>query len=58
MAIIWSDRIIPVAQEKSWVCIYYKDNIPLTRCDDLCNLDSYLIIEIRLQSEKCILTCA
>ena len=43
--------------QKGGVCIYYKDYIPLTKRDDVCTLDNYLVTEICSQGEKCFLTC-
>ena len=39
------------------VCIYYKEYISLIKRDDICTLDNCLMTEIRLQGEKCFLTC-
>ena len=43
--------------KRGGVCIYYKEHIPLIKRDDICTLDNCLVTEIRLQSEKCFLTC-
>ena len=43
--------------EKGGVCICYKEHIPLVRRDDLCTLSNCLVTEIRLENEKCFLTC-
>ena len=43
--------------ERGGVCIYYKEQISLIKCDDICTLDNCLVTEIRSQSEKCFLTC-
>ena len=47
----------PSDSKRGGVCIYYKEHIPLIKRDDICTLDNCLVTEIRLQSEKCFLTC-
>ena len=47
----------PSDSKRVGVCIYYKEHIPLIKCDDLCTLDNCLVTEIRSQNEKCFLTC-
>ena len=37
--------------------VFIKKHIALIKHDDICNLDNYLAPEIRLQNEKCLLTC-
>ena len=45
----------PRGLKKGGVCVYYKEYIPLTRREDLCNLNNCLVAEIRLENEKCFL---
>ena len=47
----------PSGSKKGGVCVYYKEHIPLVRRDDLCTLSNCFVTEIRLQNEKCFLTC-
>ena len=47
----------PSVSNKAGVCFYYKEHIPLVRRDDLCTLSNCLVSEIRLENEKCFLTC-
>ena len=47
----------PSGSKKGGVCIYYKEHIPLIKRDDLCSLSNCLVTEIRLENEKCLLTC-
>ena len=47
----------PSDYKRVGACIYYKEHIPLIKRDDICTLDNYLLTEIRLQGEKCFLTC-
>ena len=42
---------------KKGVCVHYKEYIPLIRRDAHCTLDNCLVAEIRLENEKCFLTC-
>ena len=59
MALIWSYLIILVTQKKKdGVCVYYKEHIPLNKCNDLCTLVNWLVTEIQWQSKKYFLTCA
>ena len=44
-------------KKKVGVCVYYKEDIPLVRRDDLCTLINCLVTEICLENEKCFLTC-
>ena len=39
--------------KKGGVCIYHKKHISLIRYDEVCPLESWLVIEIRSQTEKC-----
>ena len=43
--------------QKKGVCVYYEEHIPLARRDDLCTLSNCLVTEIRLENDKCFLTC-
>ena len=43
--------------QKGGVCVYYKEHIPLIRRENLCTLSNCLVAEIRLENEKCFLTC-
>ena len=43
--------------KKSEVCIYYKQNIPLIKRDDIFTLNNCFVTEIRSQNEKHFLTC-
>ena len=47
----------PSDSKRGGVCICYKEHIPLIKRDDICTLDNCLMTEIRLQGEKCFLTC-
>ena len=47
----------PSDSKRGGVCIYYKEHIPLVKRDDICTLDTCLVMEIRSQNEKCCLTC-
>ena len=47
----------PSDSKRCGVCIYNKEHIPLIKRDDICTLDNCLMTEIRLQGEKCFLTC-
>ena len=47
----------PSDSKKGGVCIYYKEHIPLILRDDINTLNNYLVTGIRLQNEKCFLTC-
>ena len=47
----------PSGSKKGGICVYYKEQIPLVRRDDLCTLSNCLVTEIRLENEKCFLTC-
>ena len=47
----------PGDSKRGGVCIYYKEHIPLIKRNDICTLDNCLVTEIRLQGEKCFLTC-
>ena len=46
----------PSGSKRGGVCIYYNEYIPLIK-RDICTLDNCLVTEIRLQGEKCFLTC-
>ena len=47
----------PSDSRRGGVCIYYIEHIPLIKQHYICTLDNCLVTEIRLQSEKCFLTC-
>ena len=47
----------PSNSKRGWVCIYFKEHIPLIKRDDICTLDNCLVTEIRSQGEKNFLTC-
>ena len=47
----------PSDLKRGGVCIYYKEHVPLIKCDDLCTLDNCLVTEIHSQNEKCFFSC-
>ena len=53
----WIRADHPSDSKRGGVCIYYKEHVPLIKRDDICTLDNCLVTEIRLQGEKCFLTC-
>ena len=42
----------PSDSKRGGVCIYYKEHIPLIKCDDLRTLDNCLVTEIRSQNKN------
>ena len=42
--------------ERGGVCLYYKEHLPIIRRDDISSLKEWLVTEITVKNERCLLT--
>lgn len=47
----------PSDTKRGGVCIYYKENLPFVRRDDISCLEECIVGEIRVKKSKCFVTC-
>ena len=47
----------PSGDKKGGVCIYYKEHLPLTRRNDLSPLHECIVCELKVNRQKCFVTC-
>ena len=43
--------------KRGGVCVYYRDDLPLKLRYDLSNLDQCIVLEMRVKSSRCFITC-